>query len=44
MKTLPSIGVGIFGAVVVMSVVAAVGWMLSETKGKNYEPPKGRGR
>jgi hypothetical protein len=44
MKTLPSIGVGIFGAVVVMSVVAAVGWMLSETKGKNYELPKGRGR
>ena len=37
MKTLPSIGVGIFGAVVVMSVVAAVGWMMSETKGKNYD-------
>lgn len=44
MKPLPSIGVGIFGAVVVMSVVAAVGWMLSEAKGKNYEPQKGRGR
>lgn len=45
MKTLPSIGVGIFGAVVVMSVVAAVGILLGEAKGKNYDPPKqGKGR
>lgn len=44
MKPLPSIGVGIFGAVVVVSFVAAVGWMMSEAKGKNYEPQKGRGR
>lgn len=43
-STLPSIGVGIFGAVVVVSIVAGVGMLLAETKGKNYEPPKGRGR
>lgn len=37
MKTLPSIGVGIFGAVVVVSIVAGAGMLLAETKGKNYD-------
>jgi len=45
MKPIPSIGVGIFGAVVVMSVVAAVGWMMSEDRQRHYQLPKqGRGR